>query len=183
MIKIEDSIEKRLQWEKDFLPRSLKSGYRHYSNKMGCKDTEKRSGHVYIMCPHCYTITLIEIDISYIITSTNEENVTLYLQYRKFCKVCKRWVEGIEIDYNLGKVISMLNTKGYHTLYCCEGHGKTTPYIYFKRHMILPWLNTIPSEFSYEFAPEGIIIRANNQRVWKEAMYEITLWAEALPEV
>ena len=39
-----------------------------------------------------------------------------------------------EVDDLIGKTISILNKKGYHTLYCCSGHVKD-PRLYEKYHL------------------------------------------------
>ena len=47
-----------------------------------------------------------------------------------------------EVDDLIGKTISILNKKGYHTLYCCSGHVKD-PRLYEKYRMHKDELNGI----------------------------------------
>lgn len=47
-----------------------------------------------------------------------------------------------EVDDLMGETISILNRKGYHTLYCCSGHVKD-PRLYEKYHLHKDELDSI----------------------------------------
>lgn len=108
--------------------------------------SESRNGVYAIMCPHCYDLRLFSI--SHVLDFNQHYDDDFYtiadfsvgLFVRYICK-CGSVVEnhGEFIDPNIAPMISTLNTKGYHTRYCCEGHPSllddynyTHAYIEFK---------------------------------------------------
>ena len=97
---------------------------------------------VALMCPHC--LHMIETNIVHISSITNVLVETEYLyakcNYYGMCPNCKEDVKFEIIDINMAQIINILNSKGYYTAFCCEGHiesdddGKDVfvkPYIYF----------------------------------------------------
>lgn len=99
-------------------------------------------GDTAFMCPECFHI--IETNISITKTINNANKICDFVtnnEYYGDCPNCKSHVRLEEIDANMAQIINILNTKGYFTAFCCEGHieqniydGKEefqTPYIYF----------------------------------------------------
>lgn len=87
-----------------------------------------RIGDMTFMCPHCYNVELF-----------NGCSKTLLKPYRKYevkqpfidiaikypCPECGRYAEQISVDPNIAVILSVLNKKGWKTLFSCEGHSYT----------------------------------------------------------
>lgn len=167
---------------------------RHFSH---IKIHDEQIGYVGLMCPRCFNFDIITIHnkVSYINTQyslNNKEYVTTVadIKYKLKCPVCSTRDYFIEIDPNIVEAISLLNKKGYHTKYCCEGHKTGTyhnGYIYFKSDDISKYLHTLPLTWyldTYSDIPymgDGCIIRAINSPYKDEAIRDISEWVETLP--
>lgn len=103
---------------------------------------ETETGDIALMCPKCFH--MIETKISYSkIINASYNDISCFStnnQWYGICTKCGESVKFEEIDANLAKTMNILNTKGYYTAFCCEGHiGKdiygdssfSNPYIYF----------------------------------------------------
>ena len=102
------------------------------------------------LCPECFWdsgINLInypklDFDISKDIEIENEEIKDLHestgywVDFHGTCNNCKRQVTFIDIDEGMVDIIQYMNSIGYETVYCCEGHIKDDnnydyPYLIF----------------------------------------------------
>lgn len=95
----------------------------------------------------------------------------------------------IHIDINIQEHIRILNKKGYHTMYCCEGHSRNSnTYIsfaddYFKEI-------SIPDEFKYD-KKRRIITYTYSMKLTEEKMEELKReklaillkWCKGLPDI
>ena len=120
------------------------------SNKVVCE-----IGNIALMCPECFHMIETNISSTKIINNIDKpNNFTTCNEYYGFCPNCKESVRFDTIDINMMQIISVLNTKGYYTAFCCEGHidpddydgieGFRTPYIYFYFWKDSEILNTNP---------------------------------------
>lgn len=104
--------------------------------------TISNTGGTSLMCPECFHV--IETDIISIKTINNHKSIEDFSAEDKYygvCPNCKKYVNFINMDVNMAEIINILNTKGYYTVFCCEGHiesyitngpkGFSSPYIYF----------------------------------------------------
>ena len=94
----------------------------------------------------------------------------------------------VEIDEQIAIVISLLNRKGYETLYCCSGHpslepGDLHPYIFFKAWSIP---DTLPEGWEYEKADRSkqctITLKSEKISYW-QGLENLHKWALELPKI
>lgn len=100
------------------------------------------TGDVALMCPECFHMVEICISNCRIANITEEiEDFNIVIGYYGVCPNCKKDIKFEIIDINMAQIISILNSKGYYTAFCCEGHIEpdtytgnedfSWPYIYF----------------------------------------------------
>ena len=86
-----------------------------------------------IMCDKCFNIVdLGDINVNLapeVIPGTNNALLTKGVAVN--CECCPNESANIILDDNIAELISLLNKKGYRTLFCCEGHNEKDS-IYFK---------------------------------------------------
>lgn len=107
-------------------------------------------GMVALMCPECFHI--IELytfnNKSVELLSKNIEDFSVDNSYYATCPKCGIHNNFIELDINIAQIINILNTKGYYTAYCCEGHLEdntfSPSYIYFYLWDDVEVLNNYP---------------------------------------
>lgn len=165
-----------------------------------CK--EKLSGHIALMCPHCFNVIIRKVSIKTKVMIEQDipaaENniarpelwVALSESYvADSCWFCgKDDIELIDLDPNISVVISIFNKKGFKTKFSCEGHGKDESYIFFENDEILTHFNIVPLPTSW-FVDEasyrdniGCIIRAKSSQ-YEKALKDIENFANALPNL
>ena len=118
---------------------------------------EKINNKIKLMCHHCFVVhdTNVSIQRNICVRSDIQPIVTGVFskyQYNGVCSICGKSSILIELDYNIGDIISILNKKGYETAYCCGGHNiKDSGYILFKdtdvNKNILEYSKLLPEEF------------------------------------
>lgn len=131
------------------------------------------------MCPHCGEITLVHGTVNINVDVVNRDmggikhgtanvvdivgmdmdDIRCYAQL--MCKIkchnCGIYFETTdELDPNIANTISVLNIKGYETLFSCEGHDDSEFYIYFKEFFHHRILETHP-------LPEGLYLDENDK--------------------
>lgn len=130
------------------------------------------------MCPYCGKITLVHGTVNINIDVVNRDmdgmrgtanvvdingmdidDIRCYAQL--MCKIkcynCGLYFETTdELDPNIAQTISVLNMKGYETLFSCEGHDDNEFYIYFKEFFHHRILETHP-------LPEGLYLDENDK--------------------
>jgi hypothetical protein len=134
----------------------------------------------------------------------NEINNPIWVEpvYHITCNECgeKYTTTDDPLDPNIAPIISMLNRKGYETLFSCEGHkypynNETCPsqfYIYFKEFKYIKLVEKypLPGLFSiedYDTESNKFVIRAAMYSMDKDAPSSkdlcdaIRLWARRLP--
>ena len=152
-------------------------------------------GKLGLMCPNCFNVTKHQITISgrTVISADHNNDIApwldrVYVAYE--CPACKSHnVNLIELDPNIADAISILNKKGYRTLYCCEGHGNESidAYIYFESKPLLDkFTHTIPItwyvDYDWIIKYNKFIIRSDAAS-YAEAMLDIYEWAKELPDL
>ena len=152
-------------------------------------------GYIGIMCPSCFSYDIIKRNIVtniYFHEQSSQLNniavtTTSNMTYTGDCPKCG-FTQFIEVDPNIVKAISILNKKGYHTRFCCEGHYKgvkCNTYIYFVHCYNI--FDTLPMswELDLDDMKRGqTVIRtfSKSPEYNKEALFDITNWAMGLPE-
>lgn len=99
------------------------------------------------ICPICHETRYISF---YIEINDNEKDLIICEEFEipgsltgidllKHCQHCGNDVDMILVENKMAKVISLLNSKGYETVCCCEGHMEgnyvSLPYISFKQNV------------------------------------------------
>lgn len=111
------------------------------------------------------------------------------------CPVCFRSIdkcicklvpyELIMIDYNLQNVIEQLNTKGYSTRFCCEGHstdGTPNLYIFFDRPIIdAPMGFTLEHKTTIRYFYKNKNDKTEFEKEKNEIIKTLTEWVNKLP--
>lgn len=143
-----------------------------------------------LMCPKCFSIVgackqKLEVEFT-----RKSEPVKLYshkveIKVDGWCDECKEYIEEfITIDGNIAPTISLLNQKGYKTLFCCEGHEETSEsaYIYFRNIKYLKYILFIPKGWKidvYDYTNmRSFIIRSKCNNYNVSELYD---WANRLP--
>lgn len=98
-------------------------------------------GNVGFFCKHCYEPIYKYIDYT---LKVNSDDIYVQQLYHIKCSRCSYmniW-EGV-LDPNITKYIALLNSKGYETYCCCEGHTyeQAIPYILFKDNTLIEVVN------------------------------------------
>ena len=169
------------------------------ANKYKITKVDKNVG---LMCPFCYNIIKCKIDyMSKISVSRNindkkkESGVPKGINLTHSiimdnCPKCKdEFVNMIIIDYNISEIIGMLNTKGYTTKFCCEGHDDddNNAYIYFSNlKQMMEVESSIPSSWYIDIGDlkNGIfIIRRDTNDDKDIALLELLEWVQNLPDI
>lgn len=94
----------------------------------------------------------------------------------------------IHIDKNIQEHIRILNKKGYHTMYCCEGHkGGTNTYIVFIDNYFKE-IDT-PEDFKYDKKRRMItytysmkLSEEKMEKLKKEKLAVLLEWCRNLPD-
>lgn len=126
-----------------------------------------------------------------------EKNKEIYTNY--VCPYCWNTLDNcicdlfppyhlIFIDRNIQKHIRILNNKGYHTVYCCEGHkeGCINTYITFSKEYFKD-INT-PKGFKYNKKEKTItytyspqLAEEKMEKLKKEKLSILLEWIKGLP--
>lgn len=178
--------------EQAFIRNAKRLRSKEVANKaMHCSYHKKMKGDICYLCPICFDRidTTIECEMKSALTLQDPDThcFVTHRVHRK-CWSCRNEVDFIELDPNIGKVVQMLNKKGYYTKFCCEGHGKYNPYISFDQVDILDHVNTLPLEWELDerdyYSYGGIVLRAVAPKwEWRQAIYVLQQWANSLPYV
>lgn len=164
--------------------------YEYYTYAHTC------DGNMSIMCPYCYNLSNIRISSfnKYSISHNPMAQITMCIEpfvNIKRCMYCNATnFNGIVLDPNISKTISILNQKGYDTEHCCEGHdddalyGDTDPYIHFSNNRdIIDHLHTLPLSWYIDYDVlkkfNMCIIRADGYNKL-EALFDILKWANEI---
>lgn len=162
----------------------------------------KASGTIAFMCPKCYNVELFEGKIGCVLTPKRKlkkkdiyEYLMLDMSISYKCTSCEEYAEQIFLDPNIAIAISILNKKGFYTVFCCEGHHETTietkdkrlsqenPYIYFKDDTILSYISgdfPLPKTWFVDNKEPGMtIIRSKNSK--ENRIEDINIWVGMLP--
>ena len=119
--------------------------YARKKNVINSNNTKKiaEAGIMALMCPRCFNIVETAIAYSKSVCDILDkiEDFHTVNEYYGTCPNCKESVKFEQLDGTIGRIINILNTKGYYTAFCCEGHiepdeydaveGFANPYIYF----------------------------------------------------
>lgn len=168
---------------------------------------EKINNKIKLMCHHCFTVhdTNVSIQRNICVQSDIKQPIVAGVfskyQYNGVCPNCGKASILIELDYNIGDIISTLNKKGYRTNFCCEGHGiNDNGYISFRdvdaNKNILEYAKLLPDEFYIDI--ENYSLSADWYRQYGEKcenryiirwdygnqaymLKELQEWADALP--
>ena len=121
--------------------------YEHPKHKLikndGAMKILAETGHIALMCPECFHMVKTYSSYTKIINNILDkvEDFRTENVYYGACPNCKEDVKFEIIDVNMSQIINILNTKGYYTAFCCEGHIEpndytgeeevTLPYVYF----------------------------------------------------
>lgn len=101
------------------------------------------TGKTALMCPECFhtVITYASFTKVYNDVLDKIEDFCTSNENYGVCPNCNEGVKFEIIDINMAQIINILNTKGYYTAFCCEGHIEpdeitsevdvTLPYVYF----------------------------------------------------
>ena len=168
---------------------------KHYHERVNENDMTIHSwGTMALMCPKCYHIEKYKLEINGKISiSRNDQNpidvlpnlCPIYANEND-CPDCKSDYRRIEVDPNIANTISILNKKGFYTVYCCEGHDKDPAYIYFRhKHVMELYAHTIPITWFIDFDDlrHGKFIIRSESANYVEGMLDIYEWAKTLPDI
>lgn len=182
-----DNITKRINYENNlmrFKPKTKDFGEKYHD---GISYLDR--GNVYLMCPHCFNLhkASIKVKVNAEILSTEVGDINIYSGYNvsMTCSKCKHYNDSIILDPNIAPAISIFNRKGYRTLFCCEGHGNKIPYVYFEDNFIMSVIHTLPLTWYLDiddYQNMNVIIIRSFILDWREAVYDLILWAESIPE-
>lgn len=157
-------------------------------------------GEIALMCPECFHLKKYDITATGRIvlsqrgeiTKAKNDDMTPWLTFNCLTEQCEKCGEiypnMIMLDPNISDTIQILNLKGYHTLFSCEGHGndKITAYIYFKSKRILDLIaDTIPITWYIDYSNirEGKFIIRSESANYTEALFDIYEWAKDLVDL
>jgi len=139
------------------------------NSKIGkIKYTKFSEGIVGFFCPRCFSPIYCKQSINTSII-TNFDAVYWRMNYSINCPYCNhtfRWDDD-PLDPNITKSIALLNSKGYTTLFSCEGHDEYgEAYVYFKhpdqRHVA-----------KYIPVPEPWKLRISTDRICRVEEYDV----------
>lgn len=167
-------------------------------------DHRKIRGMVAFMCPHCLGLTYLKGGLTINLQNEFGNDVYAEIHYKIQCNECGERYETTDdpLDPNIAPIISMLNRKGYETLYSCESHkypanhsGKANQfYIYFKdvKYYKLVEKYPLPEALVHldeeDLADGKFIIRGTVNSMDKKAPSPYDLcdavrrWARSLPD-
>ena len=106
-------------------------------NKNG-KDVTITDGTLGFICPVCGRVTYVPMYVKCVTKMVNESENATFPIYRVKCHTCdNEFYTMVDYDPNIVEILYVLNTKGYSTMYSCEGHVESydqisVPYISFK---------------------------------------------------
>lgn len=174
-----------------------KSYLEHQANMFKCKNSHK--GYIGLMCDECYSYRIEKCNYSILYQDAYNDDdqddiFDASMQFTFKCKCCgKRVTVEYPLDPNITKTLSILNKKGYTTLFSCEGDtGERRAYIYFKHdyqkiimhyyRLPIPWYFDNEINTYGDYASQKFIIRAAAGVVSDQARIDyIEEWAEELP--
>lgn len=143
-----------------------------------------------LMCPECFDIVGTikqKLEVEFFSNKNGKKKIyghNIRFMIDGYCDTCDQYIdEFIEIDADIAATISLLNQKGWKTLFCCAGHENSTlAYIYFKNNKYLKYIKTVPNGWKIDVKDYTIrkefIIRAKYNCYDKYELYD---WAESLP--
>lgn len=146
---------------------------------------------VALMCPKCFNIVGIchqELKVSFSHKSEPEKfyGHNIQIQVDGWCEECGEYIEEfLTIDGEIAPTISVLNKKGWKTLFCCAGHdGDSSAYIYFKSNKYLKYIAILPKGWKLDVIDytqrKDFIIRSKHGCYDSFELYE---WAQRLPKI
>lgn len=144
-----------------------------------------------LVCPKCFNIVGACKQEFRVDFTRKEEPAKFYghsinIQVDGFCDECGEYIEEfLTIDGDIAATISLLNQKGWKTLFSCAGHGNSTSaYIYFKSNKYLQYImaNFLPKGWKIDvddyILKRDFIIRSTYNHY---DIYELYEWANKLP--
>lgn len=154
------------------------------------KQIEYYCGKIALMCPICYDIKYVDININILV---NKKDICCMLKYCSVCDNCKSNCEFIELDPNIAEAISILNKKGYRTIFCCEGHDDNEAYIYFNslyENAIMKIIKNIDKLYGSswfidkeDYENGKLILRVTKGSKKTKYLKELKDWADELPDI
>ena len=167
-----------------------------------------RMGEVKVMCPDCYQLYEIRIMYNMVYDDSEIGYLDSTIKYNGECR-CGYYGPLIELDVNIAKTIQILNLKGYHTKFCCEGHLSydddeqkeivAGPYIYFEDSVSKDILTKYPLPNSWVVDDDYVLLIRDKytdaastweyvtaQEIWdswdkEKSLTDIYKWAKSLP--
>lgn len=144
-----------------------------------------------LMCPKCFNIVgTCEQEVKVNFTRKEEPakfyGHTMNIQVDGFCDECGEYIEEfLTIDGDIAETISLLNQKGYKTLFSCSGHpNSTSAYIYFRNSRYLNYIKSIPENWKIDvndyILKLDLIIRSEYRKYNPDELYN---WAVGLPPI
>lgn len=143
-----------------------------------------------LMCPECFDLVGTikqKLEVEFFSNKNGKKKIyghNIRFMIDGYCDTCDQYIdEFIEIDADIAPAISLLNQKGWKTLFCCAGHENSTlAYIYFKNINYLKYIKSIPNGWKVDIEDythrKEFIIRAEYNCYDK---YELYNWAQRLP--
>lgn len=148
------------------------------------------SGKLALMCPTCYNIKYVDINMNILI---NKKDIFCCVNYISSCDNCNFEGAFIELDPNIAECISILNKKGYRTMFCCEGHDDSQAYIYFNtlyENAIMKFVNNIDKLYNSswyidkkDWANGKLILRVNEGSKKTKYIKELKDFVDELPDI
>ena len=89
-------------------------------------DRQEMEGKVAYLCPHCFNYGILDVSIKSLLTHANSKDntwITMHHGIRCICAKCNKYFEQDPIDASIVSILAVLNSKGYTTVYSCEGHN------------------------------------------------------------
>lgn len=175
----------------------------------GDRFIKKNGGMRAFMCPECYGMIFKYVEYEDKTTLGDDSKDAPRIEcstYREFfieeCPECgAKFVNLVELDFMMGNIISLLNRKGYKTLFCCEGHVKGLedhghyeserhqPYITFDPSIDIvdECMHDLPLSWSldirYTAVWGAVSIISYFTRESDEYLYDLLDWVESLPKI
>ena len=153
----------------------------------------KQVSHEYglfgFMCPYCYNIHVVKLNITCNVNVVYLDNafydVKVEESYCGICNNCKHHVNFIVLDFNIANSISFLCNKGFYTKYSCGGHDENlNPYILFEDKSILNYINDLPDTWyvDYDYLRRYNMAVIRSDTFQKDfAMKDLIDWIISLP--
>lgn len=170
---------------------------------------ESYHGYITLMCPCCFRLQTHRYDQH---ISTKIDALTFFDPYDENkhekqniipatpthyyvceCEFCgTKSIYFNQIDNAIASSISILNLKGFHTSYCCQGHIRKdgridNAYISFKNKLILPYLKHLPLGWEIDMPvyrkQDQVVIRGyfKTENEHKKILTDLSQFVSELP--